>query len=98
MSRCHVSRRSFLQTSAAAGLGTLALGLTVPAVFARETPASTGKALRWGVIGPGSRGMRHLPVIKSFSEMEVLAVCDVMEGHLKRGIAAFPSAAGHSDY
>jgi predicted dehydrogenase len=97
MSTVHFSRRSFLQGSAA-GVGALALGLTVPAVFARETPAGSEKTLRWGVIGPGARGMKHLQVIKSSSGMEVLAVCDVMEGHLKKGLAAFPAAAGFSDY
>jgi predicted dehydrogenase len=91
------TRRTFLRTACAAGAA-----LAVPACdFA--SGASTSKserALRWGVIGTGHRGSIHLSAIKSFpDDMQILAVCDVMENHLAAGAKkAGAGVATFTDY
>jgi predicted dehydrogenase len=90
------SRRQFLHAFAAAGVG-----VAMSAYVSGAEPAASEKTLRWGVIGTGNRGTKaHIPAIKSFGDdMELVAVCDVMENHLQDGLKrAGGSAATYTDY
>jgi predicted dehydrogenase len=97
MTRSAITRRRFLQTA-----GATAAAISAGAcLFAGETAPKTGdKPLRWGVIGTGHRGSIHLSAIKSFpDDMQILAVCDVMENHLAAGAKkAGDGVATFTDY
>jgi len=42
------------------------------------------KRLRFGIVGVGRRGLRHLKALKEFKEVEVACACDIDETKLKR--------------
>ncbi|MEA2710701.1 MAG: hypothetical protein QOF78_3302 [Phycisphaerales bacterium] len=92
-----VTRRDVLRTSLAVGAA-----LAIPTcLFAEVSAEKAGKTLRWGIIGTGARATRaHIPAIKSFSDdMEIVAVCDVMENHLADGVKrAGDTVQTYSDY
>ncbi len=73
-----VSRRGFLRGAVTIGAAT---ALAPGYLFAEETK----HPIRWGVIGTGHRGLIHINAIKSFSNCQILGVCDVMENHLAAG-------------
>jgi len=103
-----VTRRDFIKASMATGVGTV--GLVSTTLLAPEAMATTpGSAasyrrilgandrLRYGFIGQGGMGYRHMTIIKDFGDqqqenVEVVAVCDVFEkrrkaSQVKAGIA-----------
>ncbi|MDR1666689.1 MAG: Gfo/Idh/MocA family oxidoreductase [Bacteroidales bacterium] len=51
-----------------------------------------GEKARLGVIGTGSRGMYHLNHLLTLPHVEVVALCDNYEPHLKQAAALFPNA------
>ena len=75
-----VTRRCFMQTVAGAAAGFY--------VAAAKGQATSQRTLRWGVIGTGHRaGVAHIPAIRSFpDDMQIVALCDVMENHLAAGV------------
>jgi len=76
-----ISRRQFIGKSAkvAAGVGAGILGVPAANVLgANET-------LRVGVVGPGRRGYSMMRIINEIPNVEIVAVCDIFEGWLKRG-------------
>src|SRR5688572_1509259 len=81
-----VSRRHFMQTVATAAAGVY--------VAAAKGQAASTRTLRWGVIGTGHRAsVAHIPAIKSFpDDMEIVALCDVMDNHLAAGVKRAGSA------
>lgn len=90
------TRRSFLKHSAAAGL-VAAMSASVRGA----EPSASEKTLRWGIIGTGHRASRaHIPAIRSFdSQMQIVAVCDVMEKHLQDGVQRAGGAVeAYADY
>src|SRR4051794_38783736 len=91
------SRRELLKTSA---LASVALGVGAHFTAAQTTSTSSEKFLRWGIIGPGHRGMIHINALNTFkSQMQILGVCDVMEKHLQQGAQrAGGNVATYTDY
>ncbi|MBN1422340.1 MAG: Gfo/Idh/MocA family oxidoreductase [Planctomycetes bacterium] len=79
------SRRSFVL----GGTAGLALGLSAGA---RVLGAS--QRVRIGFIGIGGRGSNHLRILLSMPDVEVVAVCDIDEGHLNRAADAVEKAFG----
>ena len=76
-----LSRREFIGTSAkvAAGVGVGILG--APAV----NVLGANETIRVGVVGPGRRGYSLMRIINEIPNVEIVAVCDIFEGWLKRG-------------
>jgi predicted dehydrogenase len=95
MSSTSIRRRDFLRRSAA-----IAGALTLPACAFAQAASAKDKSLRWGVIGTGHRAtVAHIPAIKSFSDdMQIVAVCDVMENHLAAGAKRAGDVDQYSDY
>lgn len=89
MNSSSTSRRSFLQATAAFGLGS--------AVHVRgdESSAPEKEKLRIAVIGCGGRGGANL---KSVASEQIVAVCDVNQQNLNRAAAAFPKARVETDF
>jgi len=71
-----IPRRTFLKTSAAV---TARLALLDTANAADPSP----RTVRVGVIGTGNRGRSHIKTLLTFTGVEVPAVCDINEQHLK---------------
>src|SRR5262245_16615400 len=93
------SRRGFLKTSMVVGAA-LAAAPAATRAGAEALPKRSGQRLRCGILGTGSRASRaHIPALLSNVGIELVAACDVMEGHLQQAIAkiARPVAA-YSDY
>jgi predicted dehydrogenase len=90
-----VSRRTILTHVAGATAATLIA--TTPHIAAA---AGERAALRWGIIGTGTRGaFTHIPTMKEAPESELLALCDVSEERLTSAAAKVGHAvATHSDY
>ena len=87
MDRVGVSRRRFIQSSAAAA-ATLA---ATPSVFSAPTPArSPNERLRIGFIGVGERAQTHLDsIIRLHNEgqaVEVAAICDVFNRYRHQAV------------
>jgi predicted dehydrogenase len=83
------SRRQFLKTGAAAGVGLAAL----PA-WIRANPASPSSRVRLAVVGTNNRGLDHIESYSGIPEAEVVYICDVDDRALKKGVAEagkFPS-------
>lgn len=72
-----MNRRSFLQTTAAAGLGVSLSPLT-------GLPARGQQPVRLGVVGVGARGTSHLRGLLRRDDVEIPALCDVKPDNLKR--------------
>ena len=79
----HLSRRNFIQTSAATGLAAAGIPAIVPSTVlgAAGKPAPSDKIIM-GSIGTGDLGRRHhLRHLLGSNRVEVAAVCDVDENH-----------------
>jgi predicted dehydrogenase len=74
-----MDRRSFLQTTAAAGLGVS----LAPFSGFRQTQ---DESVRIGLIGVGSRGTSHLRGLLQRDDVEIPAVCDVNPENLARAL------------
>lgn len=91
------SRREFLLTSAAAASGLAAFG--IPASSAMGLNFSKADTLRVGLIGCGSRGNGIAHVLKGLPNIELVACCDVIPGHLQKGMSyAAKGAKAFTDY
>ena len=93
------SRRSFLANTASGAAG-IALAAHTAAGAAQSPSSDKEPALRWGIIGTGTRGMwTHVRVLKSAPDSQIFALCDVSEQRLQ---VAASNAGGHaatySDY
>ena len=60
------------------------------------------ETLRAAVVGLGSRGLSLLKTIQSVKDLNIVAVCDIMEDRLKAGVdemrALGVEAQGYTDY
>jgi predicted dehydrogenase len=84
MDNANVSRRTFIQNSAAA----MAAAMAVPSVLSAQTAPSrsANERLRIGFIGVGGRAQTHLDSAIKLSEkgkVEIAAVCDVFNRYRK---------------
>jgi myo-inositol 2-dehydrogenase/D-chiro-inositol 1-dehydrogenase len=74
-----VTRRDFVKNVAVGAAGVLLL--KEHSVFGA---AAAGKPLRVGMIGVGGRGSHLLTQVLSIDDVEVVAICDINPGNLKR--------------
>ena len=93
-----LDRRSFLQTTAAAGVG---VSLSPFSSF----QARTDESVRIGLIGAGSRGTNHLRGLLEREDVQVPVVCDVKSENLNRALdlvqqsgRSRPEGYGDGDY
>jgi predicted dehydrogenase len=88
-----ISRREFIQTGAIAA-GTIA----APSVLRGAEP--TSDPVRVAQIGLGTRGIDLIRVAGSNKACKVVAVCDVYQPHLRRGVELSnnPDVKTHVDY
>ena len=85
-----VSRRHFMETSAAAGAAL---------VTARAAGNSSGsKKIRIGIIGCNGMGRGNLDNCARHPDVAVAAVCDVWEARRKAVLEKFPLAKEYADY
>lgn len=77
--RADLDRRSFLQTTAAAGIG---VSLSPFSAFR----GSRSQSVRLGLIGVGARGTSHLRGLLRRDDVEIPAVCDVKSENLNRAL------------
>ena len=98
-SRSPLSRRSFLELSAAAG-GLYLAGCAAAESVAGETvaPRFVSGRLRHAGIGVGGMGASDLAQISSHPEVEVVALCDVDAGRLKAASEKHPGARTYRDW
>lgn len=82
MHNTHVTRRSFLETSAKATGGLTLLGAAGP-VYSR--PAGGGK-VRIGVVGIGGRASGHINAFNELDNYDVTALCDISDAALQKGL------------
>jgi len=83
-----VTRRNFLQNSAAAGLAMAA----APAILSARNP---NEKLNVAAIGVGGRGWGDLNAVKSEN---IVALCDVSANNLRRAAKSFPKAKTYVDW
>jgi predicted dehydrogenase len=89
-----LSRRRFLQTSAAAGAAGL---LSLPSLSAEVKKPSANERLHVGVIGVEGRGAGNINDLAS-AGAEIVALCDVDENRAGKMRERFPKAAFHADF
>jgi predicted dehydrogenase len=90
-----LTRRRFLQTSAAAGAA-LALGGRVLAADEKKAPPS--ERLNVGVIGVHNQGEYNWGQLKATGEVNIGALCDVDERYSGKARETFPKATFYTDY
>ena len=84
----HVTRRQFLQTSAATAAGAL-IGRSAPGA------EKSAKKVRYAMVGVGGRGLIH----QGWAGSEgIVALCDVNAGAVARAANRFPNAKKYKDY
>lgn len=97
-----LNRRDVLRT-AAWGSAALALGKTRVGTAADESKTAAGRSaaaagrnpkIRMGFIGVGARGTELLRLVLARPEVEVPAICDINERHLKRALDLVQQARG----
>jgi predicted dehydrogenase len=87
------SRRDFLKTGAAAGLG-LGLAAAIPSwLRAAESP---GNRVRVAVIGTNGRGLTHIEALGGIEGVEIAWICDVEDGALAKGMRKAADTASGS--
>lgn len=86
------TRRTFVQTLAAAGVG-----LSLPA---RVRAAGPNGRLRVASIGTGGKGWSDVTSVAASPNVDIVAICDVDEGaeHLGRAAERFPQARRFTDW
>jgi predicted dehydrogenase len=75
------TRRNFIKTSAAAGLG---FSILPPGILSAKDKATK---VRVGFIGVGMRGQGHLELALKRTDTEVVAICDVQQRMLDMSLA-----------
>src|SRR5690348_18379891 len=85
---------------AAGGAAGVALASGARPLLAQSPSSEKAAALRWGIIGTGTRGMwTHVRVLQSAPESQIVALCDVSEQRLQVALShAGGHAATYSDY
>jgi predicted dehydrogenase len=86
-----MNRRSFFQKSALAGVSVLGF----PAVVRCASPNSK---LQVACIGVGGMGGRTMESVASHEKVQLVALCDVDSGNLKKAVAAHPGVTSHRDW
>jgi hypothetical protein len=86
-----MTRRSLLQQTAAAAVGTFGF----PAILSCQSPSSV---IRIAYIGVGGRGGSNLAETTKDAKVSVAALCDVNEQNLYRAAEAHPTAAKFKDF
>lgn len=93
----HLSRRRFLKTTAAAtALPAWFLAQEADAAPQATKSTSPNEQIRIGLIGCGGQGRGDARNAKRFGN--VVAVCDVDEGHVANAKKDFPDAEGYGDF
>lgn len=91
--QAQVSRRSFMQRTAAAGAFTAAVPYVVPAnVLARNGKPSPNDKLQIGLIGAGGMGSGNLANCAKYPDVVVTGICDVWQARRDAAVAKYPSA------
>jgi len=93
-----VSRRQFLKSSAVAAGAAIAWPTIVPSsVFGADVPSNR---IRMGCIGMGGQGTGNMRGFKGKSGCDVVAVCDVDNGHREkaRQIAGLGASSSYNDF
>ncbi len=89
-----ISRRKFIGAGALSFTGLSLMGMPG---FANEL--FKDDVVRVGLIGAGQRGSGLANLLKDVKSIDLVAVCDVVEQNLAKGISyASPKAKGYSDY
>jgi predicted dehydrogenase len=83
MDRPQSTRRDFLKTGAAAGLG-LGLAAAMPSWLRAASPP--GNKVRLAVIGTNGRGLTHIEALGGIDGAEIAYVCDVEDKALAKGM------------
>ncbi|GAB4362961.1 MAG: hypothetical protein Kow0042_00430 [Calditrichia bacterium] len=91
-----ITRRKFMQTSAAAAAG-ISLGLNA---FAQtQKKFGPNDTILMGVIGTGDRGAWEVEILKDTPGIKVIACCDIYPPHLANGLKyAEEGARAYEDY
>lgn len=96
-----MKRRDFIKDAGIAG-GSGMLMSAFPWLHASSAEAkaeASAEKVRLALIGTGSRGQYHLFNIQNYiPQVEVVALCDIYEPHLKQAAAMYPKAKQYSDY
>lgn len=91
-----MSRRKFIQTSAAAAAG---ISLGVGAFAKSQKEVAPGDTILMGVIGAGDRGAWETEIMRDTPGIKVVACCDIYPPHLANGLKyAEKGAKGYEDY
>jgi predicted dehydrogenase len=90
------NRREFIKTfGMVAGASMLASGMPwLNTVMASDS----GRTVKLGLIGPGSRGTLHLLHLMDIPGVELSCFCDNYEPHFQRTQAYLPNAKGYVNY
>jgi predicted dehydrogenase len=93
-----INRREFIRMSGTTAAAAVATSLTAPAILRGATP--TSEPVRLGHIGIGTRGGDVLRAAASNPGCRVVAVSDVYQPHLRKGVemANNPEVKSHVDY
>ena len=91
MSRSNVSRRQFLQTSAAGGLA----ALSGPAILSAQTQKTE---LHVAAIGANGMGWADLSNVGSHSKVKFVGFCDVDTARFDKVDEKFPGVPHYADY
>mgnify|MGYP001767391082 CR=1 FL=1 len=95
-----IDRRSFLKDIGYLGGASLAL-VTFPwlnACTATARKETAGEKAKLAIIGTGSRGTYHIGNLSKLPNVEIIALCDNFEPHLKQASALVPGAKLFADY
>ena len=86
-----ISRREFILKAASAAV-------VAPLLISQAKNVSPPNKLRHVCIGVGGMGWHDLNKFKSHPDIDIVAICDVDEKHLKRAAEALPNAKTYSDW
>ncbi|MDR1601312.1 MAG: Gfo/Idh/MocA family oxidoreductase [Tannerella sp.] len=96
-----ISRRDFFRNMGALGSGSLLLSAFpwLQSCGDDEKKAIAGsEKLKLAIIGTGSRGQYHMQNLLKIPHVEVAALCDDFDLHLKQAAAIYPQAKTYVDY
>jgi predicted dehydrogenase len=96
-----INRRDFFKNIGALGSGSLLLSAFpwLQSCGDDEKKAMIkGEKLKMAIIGTGSRGQYHMQNLLKIPHVEVVALCDNFEPHLKQAAEVFPQAKTYADY
>ncbi|MDR1866191.1 MAG: Gfo/Idh/MocA family oxidoreductase [Bacteroidales bacterium] len=95
-----MERRSFIKEIGMMGGSGLLVG-AFPWLYSCTPEAQKeirGEKARLGIIGTGSRGMYHLHHLLTLPNVEIVALCDDYEPHLREAATLCPKAGTFPDY